>query len=326
MARYRLGMIGENDMNALSKDLRQRIFNYALNHSVRKTARAFRVSPNTVHLLKKLWYETGGLEPRPCEAVHAHAVSPEGELFLQALVVEAVDVTLERLCERYEQAYGVRVGVATMHLTLKRMGLTYKKKTFHDPKRDGEGASGIKDSYICQLEGVAPENRVYLDETGSTLNMNLGYGRSPKGERVHDDKPTAPGETVSTAAVLTGHGIEAAAQYRGTLTAKRFISYLEVYVLCLMAGGKVLIMDSHPVHCAKAVQRFLDGRNVPFVFLPPYSPELNPIEEAFSKIKHYIRKCKPRTAETLFDAIRSAIATVTEDDVIGYVNHAEEYL
>jgi transposase len=65
---------------------------------------------------------------------------------------------------------------------------------------------------------------------------------------------------------------------------------------------------------------------VPFVFLPPYSPELNPIEEAFSKIKHHIRKCKPRTAEALVDAIRSAIATVTEDDVIGYVNHAAEYL
>ena len=85
-------------------------------------------------------------------------------------------MTLERLCELYGQTYGVRVGVATMHLTLRRMGLTYKKKTFHDPKRDEEGASHIKNSHICQLEGVTPENRVYLDETGSTLNMTLGYG------------------------------------------------------------------------------------------------------------------------------------------------------
>ena len=313
-------------MNALSKDLRQRILNYALINPVRETARIFQVSPNTVHLLKELWYETGGIEPRACQAVHAHAVSPEGELFLQTLILEDVDLTLEELCEFYEQAYGVRVGVATMHLTLKRMGLTYKKKTFRDPKRDEEGAADIKCSYACQLEGVKPEDLIYLDETGSTLNMNLDYGRSPKGERVYDDKPTAPGETVSTAAVLTGHGIEAVAQYRGTLTAKRFISYLEVYVLCLVVGGKVLVMDNHPAHTAKAVQRFLDERNAPFVFLPAYSPELNPIEEAFSKIKHHIRKCKPRTAEALFDAIRSAIATVTEDDVIGYVNHAAEYL
>ena len=206
------------------------------------------------------------------------------------------------------------------------MGLSYKKKTFHDPKKNQEGAEGIKVSYACQLEGVAPGDRIYLDETGSSLNMSLDYGRSHRGERVQDEKPTAPGETVSTAAVLTEHGIEAECLYFGTLTAKRFITYLEVYVLALLVGGKFLIMDNHPVHCAKAVKRFLEEHKVPYVFLPPYSPELNPIEEAFSKIKHYIRKCKPRTEETLFAAISKAIATITEDDVIGYINHAEEYL
>jgi transposase len=313
-------------MNALSIDLRQRILNYALTHPVRTTARRFQVSPNTVHLLKKLFYETGGIEPRPCHAVHDHAVSPAGELYLQALLLEEVDATLERLCELYRQAYGVRVGVTTMHLTLRRMGLSYKKKTFHDPKKDAEGAAGLRDSYACQLEGVAPEDRVYLDETGSALNLSLDYGRSPKGERVHDDRPTAPGATVSTAAVLTEHGIEGEFLYFGALTAKRFIAYLDVYVLDLLAGGKLLIMDNHPVHCAKAVQRFLEDRQVSFAFLPPYSPELNPIEEAFAKIKHHVRKCKPRTAKALFDTLKSAIATVTEDDVIGYVNHAAEYL
>ena len=171
-----------------------------------------------------------------------------------------------------------------------------------------------------------PEDRIYLDETGSSLNLSLDYGRSPKGERVNDEKPTAPGQTISTAAVLTEHGIEAECLYFGTLTAERFIAYLDVYVLALLVGGKLLIMDNHPVHCAKAVKRFLEDHKVSFAFLPPYSPELNPIEEAFSKIKHYIRKCKPRTAKALFDTIKSAIATVTEDDVIGYVNHAEEYL
>jgi len=169
----------------------------------------------------------------------------------------------------------------------------------HDPKKNAEGVEGIKLSYACQLEGVAPEDRVYLDETGSSLNLSLDYGRSPKGERVNDEKPTAPGETVSTAAVLTENGIEAECLYFGTLTAKRFITYLEVYVLALLVGGKVLIMDNHPVHCAKAVKRFLEDHNVSFAFLPPYSPELNPIEEAFSKIKHYTTALKDCRAATL---------------------------
>jgi transposase len=313
-------------MNVLSKDLRQRILNYALTHPVRQTARIFQVSPNTVHLLKKLWYETGSIEPRESKAVHPHAVSPEGELYLQMLLREDVDLTLLQLCERYEDAYGVRVGVTTMHDTLKRLGLTYKKKTFYEPGKDDDQAKDEKDSYISQLEGVPPEDRLYLDETGSNLNQNLAYGRSPAGERVYDENPTAPGVTISTAAVLTERGVEAAHLYFGTLTAQRFVSYLDLYVLELIIGGKVLIMDNHPVHCAKIVQQFLEDHQVPFVYLPRYSPELNPIEEAFSKVKHYIRKLKPRTAEMLFGTIISAISTVTEDDVIGYINHAEEFL
>lgn len=117
-------------MNALSNDLRQRILNYGFTHSVRQTADIFQVSPNTVHCLKKLYYETGGVAPRPCLAVHEHAVSPEGEMYLKILLKEDVDLTLAQLCDHYEDIYGVRVGVSTMHNTLKHLGLTLKKKRF----------------------------------------------------------------------------------------------------------------------------------------------------------------------------------------------------
>ena len=94
------------------------------------------VSPDTVQRLKKLYYETGGIEPRAPHIVHAHAVSPEGELYLQALLLDKPDLTLGELCDNYEEIYGVRVGVTTMHETLKRLGYSYKKKTFYDPKKD----------------------------------------------------------------------------------------------------------------------------------------------------------------------------------------------
>jgi len=313
-------------MNAHSKDLRQRILNYALTHSVRHTARIFQVSPDTVYRLKKLYYETGDIVPHSPQVVPARAVSPEGELYLQVLLLEDVDLTLEELCERYEKAYGVRVGITTMHNTLKRLNLTYKKKTVYDPKRNRDEAKDEKTSYINQLEDVKPENRIYLDEMGSALNMTLDSGRSRQGERVYDENPTAPGVTVNTVAVLTEKGIEAVDMYTGTLTAKRFVFYLEIYLLNLIVGGKVLIMDNHPVHHAKLVQQFLEGHQVPYVYLPTYSPELNPIEEAFSKIKHDIKKHKPRLVGDLFNTIKNAIKTVTQDDIIGYVNHSEEFL
>jgi len=121
-------------MNAHSIDLRQRIFNYNLTHSVRQTAEVFRVSPDTVQRLKNLFCETGDLAPRPCNAVHEHAVSPEGEMYLQVLLKERPDLSLKQLCENYQLVYGVAVGTTTMHNLLKRLGFSRKKKHSTIPK------------------------------------------------------------------------------------------------------------------------------------------------------------------------------------------------
>lgn len=171
-----------------------------------------------------------------------------------------------------------------------------------------------------------PEDCIFLDDMGCCLNMNLDYGRSPVGERVYDENPTAPGERTGTVAVLTEKGVAADFSYLGSMTAELFVIYLEVYVLKLLSGGKTLIMDNLPVHHAKIVSHFLKEHNVSHLFLPPYSPELNPIEEAFSKIKHCVRKQKPRTSEALYQAIKGGISTVTQDDAIGYINHSYEFL
>lgn len=165
-----------------------------------------------------------------------------------------------------------------------------------------------------------------MDEMGCAANMNLDCGRSPRGERLHDTNPTAPGVTVNTAAALTPTGVGAVCTYTGSLDAELFICYLQVYILKLLTGGKVLLMDNHPAHCAKSVTEFLDGHGVKYIYLPRYSPELNPIEEAFSKIKHTVRKLKPSLPYEIVNAIITAIKTVTEKDAISYINHAEEFL
>ena len=127
-------------MKAYSLDLRMRMFSYALTHSVRKTAALFRVSPNTVHVLKKLFIETGQLAPKPSHAGRPRAISAEGELYLQALLREEVDLTLEALRERYADTYGVTVSVGTMFNTLRRLRITRKKVHRRSPE-EPPGAS-----------------------------------------------------------------------------------------------------------------------------------------------------------------------------------------
>lgn len=120
-------------MNVLSLDLRQRILNYAQTHSIRQTAEVFQVSPDTVYRLKKLYHETGGIEPKPFKAKHWKAITEEGELYLKAYILEHNDLTLEQLCEHYQLVYGVQVGVTTMHNALNRIGITRKKKLSTTP-------------------------------------------------------------------------------------------------------------------------------------------------------------------------------------------------
>lgn len=312
-------------MKPYSHDLRIRIFSYSLTHSIRDTAKIFQVSPNTVFLLRRLFIETGSLNPRDHPLEHPHLITPEGELYLALLLSEENDLTLAELCDRYEQAYGVRVSIGTMYNTLEHLNITRKKKTFSDPKKHSPAAEATKKDYDEQLQAIEPGQRFYLDETGSCLNMSPLYGRSREGERVYDQKPTYPGTTVSTVAILTEEGMKAEYTFTGSMNAKLFILYLETFVLSVFKKGQTLIMDRHPVHRSNAVQKCLKQNNIKFLYLPAYSPELNPIEEAFSKIKQYIRKQKARTIDELLRVLKKAFTIITNRDIAGYFNHAAEF-
>ena len=97
-------------------------------------------------------------------------------------------------------------------------------------------------------------------------------------------------------------------------------------LLTLLTQGKTLIMDNLPAHHAKSVKQFLQSHNIAYLFTPPYSPEFNPIEEAFSKTKHVVRREQPRTLETLEEAFRKGLKSVTGDDAINYINHSYDYV
>lgn len=122
-------------MNVYSNDLRKRIFNYSLNHSIRKTAKLFNVSITMVMGLKKLFEETGSLEPRKPKIKYPRLISDEGELYLQALLLEEPDLTLEEIIDNYEESYNVRVSIGTMFNTLKKLKITHKKKHFPTLKK-----------------------------------------------------------------------------------------------------------------------------------------------------------------------------------------------
>jgi len=309
-------------MKAYSYDLRARVYNFSLTHTIRETAEIFNVSPSTVHLFRKQFAESGSLNPRAPLYDRPYLITPAGETFLQLLLAQEVDLTLEEIRYRYESVFGILVSMGTMYNTLERLNFSRKKKTFSDPKKS---SAEVEEKYFEKLETIPPEKRFYLDETGSCLNMTTLYGRSYQGERVYDSRPTSPGTRVNTIAVLTKEGIKAQYNYTCSLNTKVFICYLAAFVLPIIIDGETLIMDNHPVHRAKEVQEFLNKNKVNYLFTPAYSPELNPLEEAFSKVKQYIKKQKARTVNNLLNVIEAALNIITKNDVIGYFNHAAQY-
>jgi transposase len=126
--------------------------------------------------------------------------------------------------------------------------------------------------------------------------------------------------------LLSETGVHGEYHYSGSLNAHKFIVYLENVALPLWGTEQVLMMDRHPVHCAQTVRNFLRNHHIDYLYLPPYSPELNPIEEAFSKVKNSIKRHKPRTLRTRLRAMKESLHTVTLQDIMGYFNHAELFL
>lgn len=312
-------------MKAYSHDLRIRIFSYSLTHSIKETAKIFQVSPNTVYLLRCLFFKTGNIDPIK-NTTRSRLISEEGEIFICLLISQKNDITLAELCEQYEETYGVKVSIGTMYNTLERLNITRKKKSFSDPKKDTSEVEIAKEIYDENLHKIEPSKRFYLDETGSCTNMSPLYGRSLVGKKAYDKKPTYPSVTVSTIAILSNEeAIKCRYTYTDSLNTQLFIRYLDTFVLPTLKNDETIIMDNHPVHKSKAVQNYLSENKIKYLYLPPYSPELNPIEEAFSKIKNFIKKQKSRTEDKLLSAIKKAFDSITVTDSMGYFKHASEF-
>lgn len=153
------------------------------------------------------------------------------------------------------------------------------------------------------------------------MNLTLDYGRSPRGQRVSGEKPTAKGQRISTVAALSGRGLETAFCYSGTLNAEVFLYFLSYFLVPCLRPGQVVILDNAAAHRDARVVPLIQATGARVVYLPPYSPQLNPIELAWAKLKHALRKAAARTVEALYQAWAEALQTLTSTDAKGFFRH-----
>jgi transposase len=193
-----------------------------------------------------------------------------------------------------------------------------KKKTLSACERNEEDRL----TYLARLMGVDVHKLVFVDESGFHLGMLPAYGRSPKGERCHAQPPRNRGENTNLIAALSVHGVQATMTLEGTVDAEIFDLFVEHTLLPTLHSGQIVIWDNYKIHKSARTRQLIETQGCQVICLPTYSPDLNPIEQAFSKIKAFVRAAKVLLREALDAAIVQAINTISLHDILGWFRHA----
>ena len=162
---------------------------------------------------------------------------------------------------------------------------------------------------------------VFLDESGVTTEMTRRYGRAPRGERVREAVPAGHWRTLTLIAALTTTGVLASLMIESPTDGDVFLAYVEQVLCPRLQPGQLVILDNLAAHKAVAVRRLIESRGAYLLYLPPYSPDFNPIEQAWSKLKERLRGAKARLLENLEAAVAEAIAAITPDNALAWFHH-----
>lgn len=169
---------------------------------------------------------------------------------------------------------------------------------------------------------VDPRLFVWVDECGTHTSMTRLRARAPRGERAFGSVPRNRGKNTALIASMTLEGAMGACMaVEGSTKGYVFEAYVERFLAPSLSPGQVVVMDNLGAHKTERVRELIEGRGCELWFLPAYSPDLNPIEEAFSKVKAHLRKAAARTRESLVEAMGEALSAVTLQDAAGWFAH-----
>jgi transposase len=174
---------------------------------------------------------------------------------------------------------------------------------------------------VTVVQTLDARSLVFVDEMGTNTSLSPVYGWAKKGERARCAVPRNRGKNTTVLASMSMEGMGPSLAVEGATTARVFETYLERVLAPTLRRGRVVVMDNLSAHKVERVREIIEGRGCELLYLPSYSPDLNPIEEAFSKIKGLLRKAQARSREALLEAIGAAISTVSDRDARGFFEH-----
>ena len=170
-------------------------------------------------------------------------------------------------------------------------------------------------------EKLDAKRLVFVDEMGTNTSLSALYAWAPKGERAHCSVPRNRGANTTLLASISVEGMGPSLAVEGATTREVFEAYVEQVLSPVLRPGQIVVMDNLTAHKGNRVKKLIEQRGCELLYLPPYSPDFNPIEEAFSKVKGILRRAEARTREALVEALGVAISAVSVQDAQGFFEH-----
>ncbi|HET9961919.1 MAG TPA: IS630 family transposase [Nitrospiraceae bacterium] len=306
---------------ALSGDLRSRVLKASdEGMSARQAAARFGVGVSSaIRWIARA--RIGELAPRPQGRRRASRLDAH-EAFIVGMIEERRDITLNEMVERLLAEQSVTISRSALSAWLRGRGWTGEKKTAHALEQDRPDIlKRRRDWFDGQLD-LDPAKLVFIDETGLSTKMARLRGRAPRGERCRAGVPHGHWKTTTFTGALRLTGMTAPFVYDGAMNGNVFLAYVEQVLIPTLSEGDVVVMDNLPAHKAAGVRDAIEAAGASLLYLPPYSPDFNPIENAFAKLKALLRAKAERTIAALWDAVGPLLDLFTPAECANYFKAA----
>jgi transposase len=315
-------------MKPYSKDFRTKIIEtkQKTNESIQQIANRFQVSYSFVYRLLKRYEAYSSVEPTPHGGGKPPKINSQQIEILSQLVEEDNDATLQQLSVRLTEKTGIKVSIPTICRLLQRLELTRKKKTLHADEAQTERVQNLRREYWTTIGEVKLSDLVFIDETGVNLAMTRRYARAKKGKRAYSKSPCNRGKNVTMIGAIATSGFFAPFTFEGWTDREAFFTYVTQVLVPQLWSGATVVMDNLPAHKAIKVREAIESVGAQVKFLSPYSPDFNPIENCWSKLKEFLRSQEARTYKELDSSISEAINLITDKDIIGWFTHCCYYV
>ena len=212
----------------------------------------------------------------------------------------------------------MRASTGTIWTFLDRCGLTFKKKSLHAAEQDRPDVVERREDWFEAQLDLDPAKLVFVDESFASTNMARRYGRAPRGVRLRAAVPHGHRKKTTLVAGLRLSGVTAPQLLDGSINGESFLEYVRQVLVPALAPGDIVVIDNLSSHKSHPVREAIEAAGAQLLFLPPYSPDFNPIEKAFSKLKALLRKAAERTVSGLHQAILRILAAFTASECANY--------